>query len=97
MTKKNRHQRNALTSAEGLAQVAESYMTATIVLSGIDRENLPEAAQSHIKTALNVMAYTVSDINDKYKKATGRNLDVSHIENAFQVTTISETINEQVK
>ncbi|RYG66943.1 hypothetical protein EON64_08555 [archaeon] len=84
-TKKTRHERNALAQAEGLANVSESYMTAVIVLSSVDTSHLPEAAQAHVKEALNVFAFSLSDINDKYKKLSGRALDLSHIENAFQV------------
>lgn len=96
-TKKTRHQRNAFSEAQGLAQVSESYMTATIVLSKIDTDNLTEAAQAHIRTALNVMAYTVSDIGTKYKKATGKTLDLSHVESAFEENNqVDEVINGQV-
>lgn len=91
-TKKTRHQRAALAQAEGLAQVSESYMTAVIVLNGIDTANLPEAAQSHIKAALNTFAYSVSDIADKYTKLSGRKLDLAHIEQAFQVETPNEAV-----
>lgn len=81
--KKNRHKRASLAQAEGLATVAESYLSAVVVLSGIDTAPLSEAARQHVSAALNVFAYSVGDIADKYKKSTGHALDLSHVEAAF--------------
>ncbi len=83
--KKGFRAKAALAQAEGLAQVAESYLTTVIVLNGIDTSVLPEAAQGYVKTALNTFAYSVSDIATKYSKLSGRKLDLAHVEAAFQV------------
>ena len=76
---------------EQLQVLAESHLATLIVLTSIEGVN-PEA-KPYIDSATQMIALTLVDIQDRYKKATKQALDVSHVENAF--TAPKEPINVQ--
>lgn len=75
-----------------LQKLGEAHMSALIVLSRV--EGIPEASKPYHTAAMQMLAFTLNDIQNRFARDSKRPLDLSYVEASF---TTQETPNVETQ